>query len=45
MIKIKTVAALALAGGLVALGVGQSRLEQQTVQAASNDRLAPHFLV
>jgi hypothetical protein len=44
MTKTKVIAATALVVTLVALGIGQSKLQQPSV-AASNDVMAPHFMV
>ncbi len=44
MKKIKITLGVALVAGLVALGIGQSQL-QETAVAASNDVMAPHFQV
>jgi len=44
MTKIKVLIGTSLGIGLIALGVGQSKL-QEPATAASNDVMAPHFLV
>ena len=44
MTKIKLLAGIVLAAALIALGIGQSYMQAPSV-AASNDIMAPHFLV
>ncbi|MEZ5492766.1 MAG: hypothetical protein R3F50_21000 [Gammaproteobacteria bacterium] len=45
MKKLKLLTGLSLALGVVALGVGQARLQDQAIEAAANDVIAPHFQV